>query len=393
MIENTRKERIAIIGLGRFFSMEHRIRNELEVFSSKYLIDGYGMEGICGFENFYRLDRAKPFIRRTVILLGILLPRLRIWFETYFHRREAEKLRRKGYQFLIPHNIEDALIALKSGIPFIFHSHEYLPRQFDGSWVFRLTEIRYRDQALRRILSKAIVTCVEGDSVARQYADTYKISLSRFVVMASMPRYWEHFHSQSSSISVIKLIHHGLLVPERKIELLIDLAIVLGAQYHLTLMGPGPKDYIQALKERAKSAGNNIEVIDPVPYEQIVEKLHQYDLGLIVFGSPHFHHKYMTVPNKFWECLQARIPVLVSPESAMAEYVRSSGCGIVGHSATLNGFVSAIQAISCHDIERLKNNCEAKAWIHSRDSWLQEYGQQIDEAVYIASAKVENAAS
>lgn len=371
---------IAILGFNRHFAKEHRIRNEIEVFSPKYTIDGYGIDTVDGIADFYTVNRPAPLLRRAVILLGGLIPRFRIWFEMVFYRRYAERIETKRYRFVIPHDIADALIALATGHPLVFNSEEYLPRQFDGSWLFRFTEIRYRHQALRLILSEAVLICVEGESVAKQYATVYGIPASRFVIMPNMPGYRSNFSQVTVRRSTFNLIHHGLLVPERGIDLLMDIAIDLGPTYRLTLLGPGPSDYVDLLRDRAREAGN-IDILAPVSYEQIVEKLHGHDLGLVIFGSQHFHHKYMTVPNKFWECLQARVPVLVSPESAMAGYVRESGCGIVAKSSSLEGYVAAIRSLSRQDIVALKTLCEEKAWIHSRDSWLSTYAERIDRAV------------
>ena len=371
---------IAILGLNRQFAKEHRIINEIEAFSPKYTIDGYGSDSVQSLKYFNTVKRPMSLLRRSVILLGGLFPRFRIWFENKFYRNYAEHIKVRGYRFIVSHNIDDALIGLATGIPFLFHSHEYLPRQFDGSLLFRFTESRYRDKALCSILPSAVLTIVEGEAVAREYALNYGIPLDRFIVMPSMPRYRDNIKKESKVDSSINLIHHGLLVPERGIELLMDIAVTLGSGYRLALMGPGPIDYVQSLKVRAKKAGN-IDIIEPVPYDQIVETLLDYDLGLIIFGSPHFHHTYMTVPNKFWECLQARVPVLVSPSSAMAEYVKESGCGIVSDTASIESYVAAVRSLSLHDIAALKTRCEEKAWIHSRDSWLNTYSESVEKAI------------
>lgn len=372
--------KIAIIGINRHFSKEHRILNEIKVFSAIYSVDGYGGTGVEGLTDFYPVKRPQRFIYRLVKILGGFSPQLRIWFEDWYYRDLAMHIMSEGYHFLIPHHIDDAIVALKAGIPYLFHSHEYLPRQFDGSRLFRFTEIRYRDLALKRILNEAVLNIVEGDMVARQYASVYGISKDSLIVMPSMPAFRPVFSKVSKLTSTINLIHHGTLVPERGIEMLMDIASALGSKYHLSLMGPGPEAYIQVLKDKAKQAGN-INILPPVPYEKIVETLHGYDLGLIVFGSPHFHHKYMTVPNKFWECLQARVPVLVSPESAMASYVLESRCGVVAETATLHGYVAAIRKLCTEDIRLLKARCEEKAWVHSRDSWLEDYAVKVENAV------------
>jgi glycosyltransferase involved in cell wall biosynthesis len=372
--------KIAILGINRHFPQEHRIRTEIKSLAKGYRVDGYGESGVEGLCHFYKVQQPNKHIYRLVKVMGGLFPRFRICAEKLYFRRLVGDIYSKGYCFLICHNIADGLLALDSSIPFVFHSHEYLPRQFDGSLLFRLTEVRYRKCALNIIFSRAALVIVEGDSVANMYASTFGISRDRFYVMPSMPAFTRQFEKNNKKTTTVQLIHHGMLVPERGLELLIDIAALLGSKYHLTLMGPGPEQYIDELKDKARKIGN-VSIMPPVPYENIVEALHGNDLGLVVFGSPHFHHKYMTVPNKFWECLQARVPVLVSPDSAMAEIIKDNGCGIVSDTPTLKGYVATIRALTDDDIKGMRKKCEELAWSHSRDSWLETYSNTIRDAV------------
>jgi glycosyltransferase involved in cell wall biosynthesis len=371
--------RIALVAIDRDFAKQPRIISEVATFAN-YMIDGYGGRNVSGVERFYHFSRPRSTIRKALYLIGGAFPRFRIKFESYIFRSLAKKIGSIPYRFIIAHQIEDGLVALQSGLPFIFHSHEYLPRQFDGSLLFKLTEIKYRYLALERILPKAAAIIVEGEAVAKEYAINFDIPAARFIVMPNMPEYHADFECASPARAAVKLIHHGLLVPERGMDLLIDMAILLGAGYHLTLMGPGSGEYLKSLRKRAEVA-KNVEILNPVPYDRIVESLHLYDIGLVVFDSPHFHTKHMTVPNKFWECLQARVPVLVSPESAMAEYILQSGCGVVSDSTTLESYVAAISKLSPDDIGALKTRCEALAWTHSRNSWMMSVRESVERSV------------
>lgn len=380
LVATSERARVAILGLDRHFEREHRIRNELLSLSSLYEVDGYGNNGVGGVADFTVVRHPPKWLYRMVKLGGAVLPRLRIGFERWWYRSVAAALRNRRYRFLVPHNIPDGLVAVSSGVPFVFHAHEYLPRQFDGSLWFRLTEIRYRRTALSRILPQTALTVVEGHKVAVGLATAFGMPRGRFHVMPSMPAYRPTVAINSTIGPVIRLVHHGLLVPQRGLELLIAVAGCLGPDYHLTLMGPGQADYLR----RLSGAGNgqdNVTFKEPVAYERIVESLHGEDLGLIVFGSPHYHHKYMTVPNKFWECLQARVPVLVSPESGMADYVRESGCGIVASDASLEGYVEAIRSMTKEQLVAMKRECDRRAYRHSRDSWLEEYSRTLTDAV------------
>ena len=374
------KHSIAILGINRHFSKEHRIRNEVQSLGVDYFVDGYGEAGVEGLRNFHIIKRPQRSLYRLIKAIGGAFPRLRVRFESAHYKNIALGIRAKRYHFLIPHYLDDAVIAMDSGVPFVFHSHEYLPRQFDGSLLFRLTETRYRRYVLKFILRAAAAIVVEGAEVCSHYVREFGIPPEKFVIMPSMPAYRNRFSGSRFSRDVFNLIHHGLLVPERGVELLMDVAAELGPTFHLTLLGPGPQGYVNELQQRALRQ-RNVTISDPVPYDNIVETIHGADLGLIIFGSPHYHHQYTTVPNKFWECLQARVPVLVSPRSAMAAYVRESGCGMVAESRSIEGYINAIRNLGRESLESMKRRCEEKAWEHSRDSWLPDYAMRLRNAI------------
>lgn len=371
-MQKEKSYRICILGFNRYFDKEPRMRNELEVFRDFYKIQGYGLSPLVGIDSFVEVRRIPTLLRRFVLVLGAFFPSARIAFEKFYYRNLIKSLNKINYSFLISHGIDDSIIASYSIHRFAFHSNEYLPLQFDGSLIFRLTEIRYRKVALRRILNQASIVVTEGDTVANKYVTEFAIDRGKFIVMPSMPRFHNFNSIIKSSNAHIKLIHHGILAPVRGIDLLVELISKLDSRFSLTLMGPGPLSYINKLKAKAARLGN-LTIVDPVEYEEIVTAIHEYDLGLVIFGSPHYHHKYTTVPNKFWECLQARIPVLVSPISAMAEIVRKSGCGIVAPAPTIEGYLEAIRVLTKGDILKMKKKCEDLSWLHSRDSWLETY--------------------
>jgi glycosyltransferase involved in cell wall biosynthesis len=375
-MDSSEQESVVILGLGRTFGAEHRIRNQVRALSGRYQIYGYGSAGLDPVTQFTIVAMPPKFLCRGVKLLGALFPRMRLFLERRFLHALGQEVKAENPRFLLAHGILDGLIALESGVPYVFDSNEYLPRQFDGMLLWRLTEIRYRRIALKRIFRQASLITVEGDRVADAYATEFSLPREKLHVVANMPTFRKTFESIQARSTKIRLIHHGILAPQRRLELLIETTRQLGSEYELTLMGAGPNEYTARLRALAAQAGN-ITIAEPVPYAQIVEALHGYDLGLVFFGSPHFHHKFMTVPNKFWECLQARVPVVVSPDSAMAHYVRKHDCGVVADVHSIEGFVQAIRNLNAARIQEMKSKLEEMAFLHSSDSWIGQYADVV----------------
>ena len=369
-------DKVAILGFGRKFQNEPRIRNEILALKYHYEIDGYGNSSVEGINKFYTINQPNKLLYRIIKILGSFFPDIRIKFELLWYKNITRLIKKNNYKYIIVHNILDALAAIDGKTPVIFHSHEYLPREFDGSFIFRLTEMRYREKALKITLNYSSSIVVEGDSVASEYSKNFMLNKSKFLIVASKPE----FRKKTNRISItkpIRLIHHGLLDPERGIELFIEIARQLGNNYQVTIMGPGSKEYILKLKNLSADL-KNFFIKPPVKYEEIVETISNHHLGLVIFNSPHYHHKYMTVPNKFWECLQARLPVLVSSDSAMSEYVMNENCGIVSDGDDLESYVDAIRNTSITEINKMKMNCENKSKAHSRDSWIHSFREKIE---------------
>lgn len=361
---------ITIYGINRYLSKENRILNEINCLNTSFQLkfSGFRNDESSDIIYFYFIS----FIRIFFNLLG------KNFLKVYFNL-----LKKDENNFLINlvicHHIDEALICIDKKVKFVFHSNEYLPREFDGNLKFKIFEQAYRRITLNYLLPKAELIVVECDRIANEYSNIFKIPLNKFFIATNAPKRNPTLKAKYPS-STIKLIHHGALVKERGPEFLFEILKKLGPGYTLTLMGPGKENYIKHLKKLADKIGN-IEIIPPVPYEKIVETISQYDLGLIIFKSKHFHHKFMTVPNKFYECLQARVPVVVSPFSAMSPLIAQNQCGIVSKSESVDDYVNSIKSLTKEKIYEMGTNCNKLAFEHSNEFWFEAYRKKISSII------------
>jgi glycosyltransferase involved in cell wall biosynthesis len=218
------------------------------------------------------------------------------------------------------------------------------------------------------ILPKCEFVIAESQAVINQYMRDFNITFDSIVIPNAPAYRSNHTGKVILNNSRIKLIHHGNIVKERRLEFIIDAICKLENKFELTLMGAGSVTYIKFLKKKYKK-NSNIIFSKAVAYDELIETLTVYDAGLIIFGSKHFHHQFMTVPNKFWECLQARVPVIVSKTSAMNEIVQDNNCGISVDASDLNELIHSLSLINSNHLNMLVNNCEIHSFINSRDAW------------------------
>ena len=78
----------------------------------------------------------------------------------------------------------------------------------------------------------------------------------------------------------IRIIHHGNANPARQIELMIEMMDYVDEGFCLDLMlvPVGSRTYYSKLKEMA-SKRNNVAVISPTSFENIIRRINQYDIG------------------------------------------------------------------------------------------------------------------
>lgn len=177
------------------------------------------------------------------------------------------------------------------------------------------------------LLTKADSTSTVAPGIADKYQEL--IGIAPFVVN-NAPNYRPEF-TPTDTGSVIRLLHMGVGDPERSLEM--PLRAVIAANQHkpnsLTLdyyLVPGDSSYIERLRQMAAAPGSGVTVHDPVPYDQILPTMRQYDVGT-AFYPPHNMNLKHSLPNKFFEAVQARTGFITGPSPEMGPYIHQYGFG------------------------------------------------------------------
>jgi hypothetical protein len=126
----------------------------------------------------------------------------------------------------------------------------------------------------------------------------------------------------------VRMIHHGAAGSSRKIENMITMMDDLDDRFELNLMltQPNPR-YFQSLKRLAQGK-SNIHFLPPVPMRTLPRYLNQFDIGVSLIVPTNFNYLHI-LPNKFFECIQARLAIAVGPSPEMARIVKEYDLGVV----------------------------------------------------------------
>lgn len=276
-------------------------------------------------------------------------------------KKNFKTLNKLEYHIVIVHHFIDLPLAVKLAkskkVKLIFNAHEYYPLEFDNdtNWM-NSTHLNYMKIANKYLKHVDICFCV-ANLIAIKYNQEFNLK-SEVITNAKL------FHDLKPSVIIagnkIKLIHHGVALRNRQIELMINMMSYLSDDFTLDLiLVPGDLEYIAELRELSKKY-INISFKDIMPTSQIIDALNKYDIGVYILPPNNFNDKN-ALPNKFFEFIQARLAIAISPSPEMATLVNKYDLGVVADNFTGESLAEKIKELSIEKIMYFKNNCNQHA--------------------------------
>ncbi|WP_334092967.1 hypothetical protein [Helicobacter typhlonius] len=161
----------------------------------------------------------------------------------------------------------------------------------------------------------------------------------------------------------IRIIHHGYASPDRKIEGMIETMDYVDSRFHLDLMlVPNyQRDYYQTLQAMVEKR-KNVRILPPVSFEEIIPFSAQYDIGFYILKPANFNHLY-ALPNKFFEFIQARLAIAISPNPEMARLTKQYNLGIISKDFSAKEMAQSLNALTKEQILQYKENANQTAKI------------------------------
>lgn len=151
-----------------------------------------------------------------------------------------------------------------------------------------------------------------SESVAKYYSKKYKIDFS---VVRNLPNFNENIYDFKKRPNII--IYQGALNKDRGLELLIEAMQFIG-NYKLMIVGEGDLS-LQLRNLSAKNGlSNKIEFAGKIPHEKLREITSTALLGFSLEQNTNLNY-YYSLPNKFFDYINAGVPVLCSDFPEMAK--------------------------------------------------------------------------
>ncbi len=262
---------------------------------------------------------------------------------------------------------------LAQGAPVVFDAHEYYPRQFENSLFWRVFHQRHLIRICRTYIPRCTAMTTVCDGIAEAYGANFGVRPS---VILSGPEYQELSPSPVLP-DMVRLIHHGSATPGRNIETMIELMDILPPRFTLDLMLVGNSPYSDKLRTMC-SLRPNITWRDPVPMQALSVEINSYDMGIYILPPTNFNNA-MSLPNKFFEFIQARLGVAIGPSPEMARLVRQHELGIVSSDFTPAAMARQLNSLTVDDISRFKRNAHSAAAMLNADIEMEKLQRLLNE--------------
>ncbi len=186
----------------------------------------------------------------------------------------------------------------------------------------------------------------------------------------------------TKSFDKITLAFSGGLQPGRGLPSLVKLLTLLPEKYELEFIGDGAlKDELSQLSTSFR-VSNRVRFLGRVPSAEVVPELSKAHLGIYLMENSGLCH-YLALPNKFFQFITARLPVIVPGFPEMERIVNEYGIGAAVDTDDLNSVAKRVIEFTGDPAtyEKLTVNCERAAselnWDAEKQSFLKAVGKLI----------------
>jgi glycosyltransferase involved in cell wall biosynthesis len=278
------------------------------------------------------------------------------------------------------------LPQLKSGwlakkhlkVPLIYDAHELYPE------IDTLTE--KQKKRLKKLENKIIKHCDEvitvNEFIAKKMSDIYNINEPTVVYNAVNATANATNGDSSSNLfrqklflspSAKILLYQGWMSKTRGLQNLVTAMSLVDESVHLVLMGYGEiHSELQDIIAEHRLAGR-VHILDAVPQNELLSWTCSADVGIIPY-QPIDLNNYYCSPNKLFEFIQAKIPILANDLPFLRKIIAGHGFGVVEKLDSVRAFAEAINKIFSDQnaLVKYKQNLMNHA---SQFSWEVEEGK------------------
>jgi len=337
-----------------------RVKRQINYFKDFYEITTVGLAD-SEIENVTHINVFSPFNKIKFIAP---LPKLLLgMFESYYWNLDEikltiEKTKGKKFDIIIANDADSLPVALKikGSAKVIFDAHEYSPEENTDSFRWRVLFKNYKTYLIKHYANKADFMLTVCDGIAKKYHSVFGLNP---MIITNAADYFENTNSMHVG-EKIKIMHHGLALPQRKIENMIEMMDFVDNRFELDLMLVFRKEEYKKELEQLIGTKKNVRLIPPVSTDEIIPFISQYDMGIYLLEPNNFNNKH-ALPNKFFEFIQGRLAIAIGPSPEMAKIVTDFNLGMISNDFDAKNLADTINSFSSDKIIFFKKKSDLAA--------------------------------
>jgi hypothetical protein len=313
-----------------------------------------------------KIRQTKLTLLRKLVLgmaLGARTYRIAYWlFHDYKYL--AKKLERDSFDFIVANDIDTLPLAfyLCRNSKVVFDAHEYAPRHFENNRIWKTFFQPFYIHLCKKYIPKTSAMLTVGQGLASEYQKNFGVQP---VIITNATGFVEITPSPIIS-DRIRLIHHGIANPSRRLELMLELMKHLDDRFTLDLIlmtsdfaSAQTRSYIENFK-RIAMADRRIKVLPAVKSHQVVHTINAYDIGVFLIPPVNFNYAN-TLPNKLFDFIQARLGIAIGPTPEMAAIVNTYQNGVVAANFEPTALAEKLMTLSIEDLALFKSRSDIAA--------------------------------
>lgn len=281
----------------------------------------------------------------------------------------------------IPLVLAATAVGKRYGVPVIFDMAENYPaalsiwRRYEGPWNY-LKNALVRNVTLARMVERQAIRASDHILVTVQESHDRVVRLgaspTRVTIVENTPDL-DAYNSWSENIGVpdhpLTIVYTGEIHIYRGIDTIIDAArrlTSLGERVCWWLVGSGK------FERRVRKLGRDLEASGEIvwhgwkPHAEMLSIIQNADVGIVPHhASEHWHH---TMPNKLYDYMAFRKPVLVSDCRPMKRVVETHRCGLVFRSRDAEDLAEKVRMLRDPDL-RAEMGARGRQAVEERYHW------------------------
>lgn len=246
------------------------------------------------------------------------------------------------------------MIATEKGIPLIYDAHENYTEQITLPKRYKNLLEKHEAEILPQVDEWIVPNPMLGQAVIEKYKQNYNVDIKKPIVIQNAVKYWDQYEKHSGNDLIRQtlkldpkkkvLLYQGGIIPNRNLEkMILAMQHVKDNDIVLVLLGFG--NYKFQLSEMAKkrSLENKVYFMDAVPQQKLLEYTCSADAGIIPYSAVDKNTFYCS-PNKLYEFIQARLPIISNDLPFLRQMIVTNKVGSVGDFSKPEAIAGAIDS-------------------------------------------------